>query len=460
MALLSSHLRLLQVTGNAILEFDLLPIEAKHPDIIIHAYATNDMHLQSFNQGENTLSWREKIMTTLQDFIRLAYNSTVGSCLPTRTSNTVSKLLPQRFPPVVMHLDDYLGNEQRQILATTELSQAVAVLANYYGTLTAMSYPDVVRDWVYGDTHEFWFSPFGWYPPYKQNKQQMAREIHPGMPAHMTVPWIISYNMLNLLTTYCDSHSYAHDDSQTDFDGNYITAREQRGMPLPVLKGNIRFPGRPKRPPGGLPPPLHAALSLQHVSDLWRNQSLLSSSHGKTEDTNRCIDAADGQSAKCPFAWVSGLLQEHNALDEADIEEYFKNHSVSYQNSGWEVKRHVDGRKIGFVPRMEQPGAKITMEVEFPFLPVRHIVIFYLRSYGDRWDNSELQVSVEIQNPTTGSSSWDVAVSRKLLGFHGKNTSEVYTERLVLSHLAHKVRLRTIFVRGKVFKIMGLLACH
>jgi hypothetical protein len=54
-------------------------------------------------------------------------------------------------------MDDYLGNEQREILVTTELAQATMVLANYYG-FTSMSYANVVRDIVYGDTHEIFGS--------------------------------------------------------------------------------------------------------------------------------------------------------------------------------------------------------------------------------------------------------------------------------------------------------------
>ena len=405
-------------------------------------------------------------MTALQDFLRLAYDSANSSpCTPT-TSNTQQKQKPQPFPPVVMHLDDYLGNEQREILATTELSQVVTVLASYYGTLTAMSYPDLVRDWVYGDTHGFWFSPFGWYPPYKQNKQQMAREIHPGMPVHMVIPWVVSYHLLNLLTNYCDRHPYSHDNylhpkpplesihpSKTVLDDEYNVARVEKALPLPALKQDIRFPGKPKVTPYGLPPPLHPDLSLQDVSSIWKNQSTRS-----TTDTKGCV-ATETLPPKCPFAWVSGLLTEHNSLDELGVEVYFKNQSLEYHNHGWEVKRHVDGKKMGFVPRQEQPGATLTMVFEAPppSLPIRHVVLFYLKSYGERWDGSRLQVRLDQQR--NKSTMWEPDVARELVGFHAKNTSEMYTERLVLQQPADRLRFQANFASGKIFKIMGLLVC-
>lgn len=421
------------------------------------------MHLQTFNHGDQQQkSWRGLTMSALQDFVRLAYYSTTSNvpCV-SKGVNTKADQQQQPVPPVVMHLDDYLGNEQRGILATTELSQAVQVLANYYGTVTAMSYPDLVRDWVYGDTHEFWFSPYGWYPPYKQNKQQMAREIHPGLPYHMVVPWIVSYHMLNLLTNYCDRHPYAHDTfrpeepmenihpSQTVFQDKYNVALDKQKLPLPALKQTVRFPGKPKVTPDGLPPPLISTLSLQNVTSLWKNQS---------KENELCLSTPSLQ-PKCPFAWVSGLLNEHNSLEEETVEVYFKNQSLEYYNIGWEVKRHIDGRKMGFVPQHEQPGANLTMVLEAALSSkIRQVVIFYLKSYGERWNGSRLQVRLDHQQP--GSAIWEHAMTQDIVGYHAKNTSEMYHERLVLQTPTDRLRFQATFVSGKAFKIMGLLICR
>ena len=98
-----------------------MPPEAKNPDIIINAYATNDMHIITMleaQQGNTTL--RDKVFDMIQDFVRriMEPSPDVGT-----TSSCGSSQQQQRLPPLLVHMDDYLGNEQREIWATTELYQ-------------------------------------------------------------------------------------------------------------------------------------------------------------------------------------------------------------------------------------------------------------------------------------------------------------------------------------------------
>ena len=423
------------------------------------------MHIITLNEAESTSSfriegsWREKVMAATQDFIR-----TVSS--PLRDCNSQSANVPTT--PVIFHVDDYLGNMQREILATTELSQAVQVLANYYGNVVAMSYPDLVRDFVYGDTHEAWFSPLGWYPTYKQGTNQMAREIHPGMPMHTTIPWIVSYNMLNLLLTYCDKYPYHHENVRSSsgnpeednprakiFDDEYDVARTKGNLPLPELKKVVPLPGKPRITPNGLPPPLSPDLSLQDFTDLWKSQA------DSTNINNRAhtVQCTSPEHPKCPFSWVSGLLSEHNSLDEQGVVDYFKANSLGYFNHGWELKRNVDGRKMGWLPVGEQPGANMTMIFgNADSSPIRQVVLLYLKSYGERWDNSILQVRIDRL------STFEPIMYRQLVGYHAKNTSEMYVERMPLPEPRAgedpRVRLQAFFMNGRAFKIMGLLICR
>lgn len=145
-------------TGRAVLEFDVLPPEASQPDILINAYSTNDMHVLTMQEAlESNVTIRDLVFSMHQDFIR-----TVMKCPHNR--------------PVLFWLDDYIGNEQREILATQELAQSMHVLSNYYG-FGYVSYADAVRSSVYSDTKETMFSPAGWYTG---SGSRMKREIHPG----------------------------------------------------------------------------------------------------------------------------------------------------------------------------------------------------------------------------------------------------------------------------------------
>ncbi|EEC43678.1 predicted protein [Phaeodactylum tricornutum CCAP 1055/1] len=169
--------------GTTIWKYDLLPPEARQPDVVINAYSTNDMHILTAleaSSGNQTL--RDRVFVMLQDFAREVLVPPPLAC---------TNAPP---PPLFLHVDDYLGNEQRAILATTELRQSVDVLAAYY-IFPTVSYADVIRDLVYGDTAESWFSPEGWYV---KGMSGMQREIHPGMGMHIVMVWVIAFNLLHV----------------------------------------------------------------------------------------------------------------------------------------------------------------------------------------------------------------------------------------------------------------------
>ena len=144
----------------------MVPKEAEDPDILINGYSTNDMHLKSIRAAaERNMTMEDNLLDTLQKFARfvLQRNDLSGQC--------TEKDIPQIL---YLHVNDYIGNEQRQILDTAILTKVNSILAPYYGYASA-SYADVVRDYVYGDTHETFFSPLGWYRK-KGNQMEMRRD--------------------------------------------------------------------------------------------------------------------------------------------------------------------------------------------------------------------------------------------------------------------------------------------
>jgi hypothetical protein len=403
-------------TGATILEHDLLPADAKNPDIIINSYSTNDMHAITMRQaasGNATL--RDKLFDMTQDFVRQALRP--QSC----------KGVQQ---PLLLHMDDYLGNEQREIWSTTELSQGVNVLANYYG-FASMSYADMVRDWVYGDTRESLFSPQGWY-----DGDVFSREIHPGVGAHSTMAWAVAYNLLNLATTHCSMESES-----------IIGATEQRKLQLLESPEAADIPGKPLPVPKGLPPRLSRELSLEEVSGLWRESSEELVRSESRSSSGRCQD-------RCPFSWVGGIdLQQSNAQW---VEEYFNEHIT--KSSGWKLAGGE--QKIGFVPVDGKHGSELTLNFANLTQSVRSVTLFTMKSYGERWKDSRAQV--KILNKSRSHQTWNETNAVELSGFHDKDTSETYTEVI---HLSKKVsagdslRISTTFLQGGTFKIMGFAIC-
>lgn len=411
-------------TGSRILEYDLIPPEARNPDIILNAYSTNDMHVLTMieaQSGNQTL--RQKLLDMTQDFVR-----------------TVLKRRPcGQAPPLVLHLDDYLGNEQRELESTMELSQTVTTLAQYYGIAT-LSYANVVRQTVYGDTHESWFSPEGWWPSPKSDV--MEREIHPGMGMHISTPWVVAYNVLNLATTYCSMESFHTESAKLEYNESAIAKR------IPLKNWFTSVPGKPQPPPRGLPPLLTPELRLDNITEQWKALS------AREDDLLRQVNCYDESYSptKCIFSWVSGLsLQQNN---KTWIEESFGVHQTG------PTKWLLDdgGDKLGLVP--SRVGDSTVLEFTNVKQPIGSITFFTMRSYGPKWEKSRLRV--ETSGRTRTQSPWEDLAEHFFVGIHAKNTSEMYTEEVALADpvpIGGSLRLRYTLVDGTTFKIMGLAVC-
>lgn len=419
-------------TGSVIWQYDLVPEEARNPDIVINAYSTNDMHILTILEAQSTnTTLRDKTFDMIQQYVRQVLGS--------RNCRSGSDEL---IPPLLLHMDDYLGNEQVKIWDTTELTQGVQVLANYYG-FVSVSYADVIREFVYGDTYERWFSSEWWV----SGGEKYERQIHPGMGMHISQIWVAAYNFLHLASSYCSMPTDVIDNL-----GNNNINEYQAGLwGLPELKRDTKeVKGKPKPRPEGLPPELTQELLLEEVTSLWKTQT-------EEEESNRpkpeCKSDASAATVKCPFSWVSGLsLQQNNVTW---IKEYFEKQSSTWE--GWELS---DDEKIGFVPSTQNAdGKKARMILDFTYSQkIQSITIFFMKSYGEQWENSELSIRIlsdegKEQSPLE---------ERNILGTHSKKTSEMYTEEIILANpvdAGEKIQLDATLVGGKTFKIMGLAVC-
>jgi hypothetical protein len=406
-------------TGFVMWDSDFIPDETRDPDILINAYSTNDMHILTVLQAkEGNQTLRDKVMEMTQFFVRSVLKD--GKCAP-----------------LLLHIDDYLGNEQREILTTTELSQAIQVLAHYYG-FSSMSYANVVRDLVYADTKESWISPGGWY-----EGEEMVREIHPGMGMHIISSWVMGYNLLNLATTYCTiepmlmNATVATHEQTRPYEANHG---------LPKLMGNKVIPGKPKGRPEGLPPPLVKSLSLENVTSLWKKAP-------PVRKVCHTSDTHPDDKARCPFVWFSGINKQ--GMNETYAHELFstEHNPLLTENTGWDI--NSAGSKLGISPRQDREHPEFTLTVQDVSTPLSTLTVFYMKSYGDRWIDSRISVTVRI----------DGVEHRKdeLVGIHDKQTSETYTHRIELpvssTSTPSKYEVTMEHLGGVTFKIMGLAIC-
>jgi hypothetical protein len=395
-----------------------------------------------------------------------------------------------------------------QIYATMALTRAAAVMSAYYG-LASASMSDMVRDIVYGDTTESWFSPAGWYRDGKY-----GREIHPGSTGHQTMTYALAYNLLNLVSTRCNMVEYEVAPGSQVFRQtvteqlpyNYSAERQ------PALLGGKARP----TPRYSLPPRLTKSLALHNVSQLWQEDEynttqVLEASRGVGVGTGATTTQC--YSARCPFAWVQGTAEEFFKLPPG-LEGYFE--PVTKEMTNWTLEK---GKKSGFVPAYGTDPADNRLVWEFESLkqPIRSVTLFFMKSYGEKWDNSVVRMDV-YKNPVSEpsaegssslvklskgrrqrrrlqalrrpqnvthtnvtttttmamtkseisrrklelSSSSLILISKELEGFHAKKTSETYSETVEFPtslSVGDTLRLQFTLLRGNSFKIMGIIVC-
>jgi hypothetical protein len=435
-------------TATALLEYDLLPKNAQNPDIIINAYSTNDMHIDTIKEAKGegkTLT--DKVFDMAQDFIRVALRP--RPC--------------QAHPPLLLWLDDYLGNEQRVILETTALSSAMHVLANYYG-FSSVSYADAVRDWVYGDTREQLFSP-DWY---KGKAKTFSREIHPGQGMHMATAWIMAYNLLHLATNYCSLEAWNVVNGEATMEYNH-----SKIPGLPELRRTIQVGSaqevKPRPTPAGLAPILSDSLNLRSVSQEWQESSAAAIAE-EAFSKDRLEQCQKKDYRRCPFSWIVGFpvdgkdvdlyhTSENSENNVKSIHDYFARQVTDF--GGWEVIDDTDREKFGWVP---VAGSRMTIEFNHLRQPVRTLTFFVMKSYGEKWANStaRIEVSSNQSDSSTSTSEWKMLASKDLFGFHDKETSEMYTEPIELPNgvqTESSLRITITLVAGSTFKIQGLAVC-
>jgi hypothetical protein len=133
---------------------------------------------------------------------------------------------------------------------------------------------------------------------------------------HMAAAWVAAYNFLNIVSVYCSIEPWKRVIDSTKNEGSsfeddillipYETSRTVLPQ-LPELRGDTHFipEGKPRPPPKGLLPRLTPELSLNHISDKWRNEA----TELQKLENQQSICAKDGEDTlsqlKCPFAWVS-----------------------------------------------------------------------------------------------------------------------------------------------------------
>lgn len=392
--------------GDTLMRFELLPESSRTPDVIINGYSINDMHVISVTEAQKAnMSRADYILEMQQNFARTALS--FYACRP-----------------LVLFLDDYLGNEQREILATTEAGSTMSILAQYYG-FGVISYSAVVRDLVYNNTQETLFSPPGWYKPPSPN---MLREIHPLGTMHSTVAFSILYYFLDVATNFCGGIEAK------------LTKSEQTGNSTTMELDDY------------LLPPLTPESTLDVVSEDWRS--------GVKSSPAYC-EAGGTLKTSCSFSWMSNINLHPDSSTATWIGKLFEPYlEVPKQGEAWFVA-DATGRKAkpGWSPSATSLGTPFVLNIP-ALASTTKVSFFIMKSYGEKWDNSV--VSATLFKVSSGTSEPQLVGERTMNGFHDKQTSEVYAEEVVLTEMVaptDTLKIQLVLKSGETFKVMGLAVC-
>lgn len=431
---------------NSKIGIDIVEYGDKGPyDIIINTYSTNDMHINSVKEAiEKNTTLEESVFEVNQEFIRTALDD--------------SKRCNGRKLPLVLYYNDYMGNEQKGILEIDAYSRVMSTLTSYYG-IGQLSYAHMMKHTVLGDTDEEMFSSNGW----------PNRQIHPGRGFHTITPWIFTYYFIEMATTYCDMKStntlptshlleYIHDNTTLS---NWTSGYDHiKG--LPELKKNVTMPKLPRLPhhvPFGLPPVLNKNLTLDNVSSQWRAAEASAIAFEQT----KCPENG-GIISSCFFSFLGGSADANPRDLRIKLNKYITH------NNDWEVT--WDFGKLGFEAKQGNASFAMEFDITEHDKTVKMVNFLFMKSYGEKWDGSELRMQTTIIPSRKSSNSTEDVLNRtasmNVLGFHDKHTTETFSQKLVLDEDAEDLqgakpndRLHVQFdmINGTTFKIVGLMLC-
>jgi len=332
----------------------------------------------------------------------------------------------------VLYYNDVTTPFLQSIRDRNRLSEMIQTLVHYYD-VASFHYGSVVSDIILGDPKETWFS-VDEFPQGQSAHYVHKSDMHPGQGMHMVSSWIIAYGMIDLLSNACAwRHLLVDEDASTRWTVNlpeYEDTSFARQIPL-QRQPELPSQGLKPRPaPHGLPPPLSSTLTPQDLIFDWQLMAR-NKTHGRK---SAC------QPRACPLQWMSG----HG---KGKDEEWVRTNILSKVQGEWTLGDVVDFRKAGLTPM------RLGSTMRFPVSEgSSSLLIFYLKSYGDKWTNATARIDL-VEGDVVSSSV-------TLAGFHNRTTSELYVHEFRLPNFQQTYHLKATLIDGTTFKIMGIVQCH
>jgi hypothetical protein len=379
------------------------------PDVIINSYSTNDSLPPWIGSSKPTMTTHDVIalttkmqMNAIQSFLRTALTS--KRC---------------DIQPLVIHVDDYLGPQQEQLMGELSYISVLTQFAKWYDT-GVVSYPEVVRDIVYKNTSD---------PTFFNQK-----DVHYGHFAHQVISWSLGFSSIELLSNYCADELHRR---------TFSTSMDEIDQPLAESLNNGTYTPI-------LPPPLTESLLLSNVTKEF--QATLDSMDRSEINFNCSSISKENRQNPCEVAWIStpGGFQAGQIKNFMNI---FTTH-----NNGWEVETNGAfgwSNKVGWATN--QPNSSFTLHFSNVTTDLNTLNVAHLKSYGEKWEGSRSKFS----GTSYGSDNKTIFV-QEISGLHNITASLTIIEKISFSQTVRKgesMDVRVDLVSGNTFKILGLMLC-
>lgn len=310
-------------------------------------------------------------------------------------------------PPLIIYMNEYFGEMVENIIATSlRYNSLTKQLADWYHFML-VDYVNVVKDLVYSDRFEKDLSP-----RWRDDQDKAKWEMHPNLGGHIAITFVFAYGIIDAIASFCDSERYR-------------VQSTNHTMQLPVF-----------------PPPLTNDLTIEDAAKAWPNTTM----------KHRC-----NEGNPCVYSWVGGRMGSVRNI--ADLNR--KVQEITVMNKGW-TANGTDSKLpyLGF----DATESKAMFQVEMKNLPdrVSSVTLLTLKSYGEKWNNSMVLVTVHVDGKESNSST-SQQYSTEIKGFHNVATSITVRTEITLGsgvEAGGSISMKVELVTGGTFKIFSMAFCR
>jgi hypothetical protein len=377
-------------------------------DVIVNAYSANDNLPPAFHGTTNTTIdsfhmariWKRNI-----EFVNAAQSS--QQC--------------RSDPPLILFVNDYLGNQQESIVGESQLDQVIQWIADFDASVGYVSVSHSVRRWVLADTSEDFFSG-----QWIDRKGLPSINVHFGQAGHVATTIAVLYYFCKTLYEYCE----------VDDEVYYpISASIRHGQDFVDIQIPTKEWVQIHEPP----------IIRPNLSEAHWNHHLV-----PPKEPPNCHSRPP-----CVFAFLAAQLGTHRRQDL--LAEFLKGFTV--HNDGWEAQN--DYRHGGFQNKLGLVALKAGafMTLAYPdSSQIRVLTMHYLKSYGNLWKDSMLELRAQVLSGV-GEVAYEQVM--QVEGFHEQSVSIAYTFGMAFTPPKDgEFRLHLTLVGGNIFKINALMFCR